>query len=271
MKRVDLSKGDVFGKWVVCSFAGVRSGKKQYWTCVCECGKMKDLCKYELINGKTTHCGCNRKKPTGYGIDLSGNRYGKLTIVSFAYRKNRRPYWNCICDCGKTKILNGESIKIGYTTSCGCVFKKVVKEVNKTHGLSNTPIYNVWSTMRARCNNPNNKSYERYGGRGIKVCKRWGKFSNFYEDMGASYEAGLSIERLKVNKGYYKSNCIWSDTETQSMNKTNTLRVTIDGKTMTLKDWCKLSEISYKTAFRRLKIGWEPKDAVFVKLQRQRK
>ena len=89
------------------------------------------------------------------------------------------------------------------------------------HGQSNSKIYNIWANMLHRCNNPNNKRYKDYGGRNIKVCKRWqGKygFENFYEDIGKYKTKGMTLDRKDNNDGYYPENCRWVTRQTQSRN-----------------------------------------------------
>lgn len=81
-----------------------------------------------------------------------------------------------------------------------------------------SPTYNSWRGMRERCNNPNHKFYKNYGGRGVKVCKRWAKFVNFLEDMGVKPE-GLTLDRMENNLGYFPENCKWSTWKEQHNNK----------------------------------------------------
>lgn len=82
-----------------------------------------------------------------------------------------------------------------------------------------TPLYSAWRDARNRCNNPNNKNYDRYGGRGITVCKRWDKFENFAVDMGPHPGKGLTLGRRDNNKGYSKANCNWETRKAQANNR----------------------------------------------------
>lgn len=99
--------------------------------------------------------------------------------------------------------------------SCGCNRKY------EKHGMWKHPIYSVYRDMLDRCNNKNNRSYNRYGGRGIKVCEEWKKsFTSFAEDMLPSYVKGLTLDREDNNKGYNKENCRWETRATQVRNTT---------------------------------------------------
>lgn len=87
------------------------------------------------------------------------------------------------------------------------------------HGMVKTPEYRTWTHIKGRCHNPNDARYADYGGRGIKVCKRWrNSFAAFYADMGARPDS-LTLERVDNSKGYSPKNCKWATIHEQSINK----------------------------------------------------
>ena len=86
------------------------------------------------------------------------------------------------------------------------------------HGLIKSKSYQTWAAMKQRCNNPNNKHYKDYGGRGIGICKEWGQFINFYKDMGEPLDS-MSLDRIDNNKGYFKDNCRWATNIIQGRNQ----------------------------------------------------
>jgi hypothetical protein len=114
-------------------------------------------------------------------------------------------------------------------------------------GLKTDPTYITWCHMKSRCFNKNNERYDDYGGRGITVCKRWLKYSNFLKDMGPKTNRELSLERLNNNKGYSKSNCKWATRKEQCNNRRTSRFINIDGTIKTLAQWCETSDIKDST------------------------
>ena len=86
------------------------------------------------------------------------------------------------------------------TGSCGC--RLLDGSIRRTHGDRRSPVYVVWMAIKQRCDNPNNKSFGRYGGRGIRLCDRW-RDAKFKEDMGPRPSPMHSIDRID-NNGHYE-------------------------------------------------------------------
>lgn len=188
--------------------------------------------------------------------DLHGQSFGRLSVVKYS-GKSKWGYalWECLCTCGITKVVVASSLINGLTTSCGCRKREVIGDSRRTHGKSRSKTYMIWSGMRKRCENPNVKCWAHYGGRGIKVCERWGAFENFLADMGECPK-GHSIERVNNDGNYEPSNCIWADKRTQSMNKRDSHRITFNGVTKTLTEWGEAIGMNSASLRHRLKKGW---------------
>lgn len=181
-------------------------------------------------------------------IDITGQRFCRLIVVSFAGRKKKKSFWNVLCDCGNKKEVEGHHLKIGDTKSCGCLHK----EITTKHGLSDSRIYRIWYAMMQRCNNEKNHAYKHYGGRGVKVCKRWLTFKKFASDMGRPPEK-FSLERIDVNGNYTKRNCKWASATEQMNNTRRNLNVLLikNGKKFTISQFAKHYGIPYSTVHSR--------------------
>lgn len=188
--------------------------------------------------------------------DLTGKKFGRLTVIGLADKKSRKTYWICQCDCGNLKIARSDSLQCGAIKSCGCL-KKEQDKVNLTahhsHKQSGKRIYNIWQGMKARCYNKNNARYHRYGGRGITICEEWkDDFSAFYEwSINNGYSEDLTIDRIDNNKNYSPENCRWSNNEEQCNNRDTNINITIGNATKTLMQWCEIFELDYKTIYAR--------------------
>lgn len=192
-------------------------------------------------------------------IDLTGQTFGRLTVLSMTMVKTaRRNVAHCICSCECGGIITTlpHSLKSMATKSCGCLLSEVSASRQTTHNQSNTPTWSVWCAMRRRCDNPRNKSYGLYGGRGITVCERWQDFSNFLADMGERPSRLHSIERQNTNGNYEPGNCVWATKAQQSRNTRRNVVLTHNGKTMVLQDWADFLGVHRCTLERRLRKGW---------------
>lgn len=97
--------------------------------------------------------------------------------------------------------------------------------------------YTCWLGALSRGRNPNNPRFKKYLGRGITICERWGDFENFLADMGPRPSAKHSLDRIDNNGPYAADNCRWATNSTQQNNKSNNLRITYKGETLTAAEW----------------------------------
>ena len=201
-------------------------------------------------------------------VDLTGKKFGRLLVLKRHCENTRgnKPKWVCQCDCGTVVIVDGSSLSTGNTRSCGCLKREIDSYVNATHGQSKTKLYSVWSNLKERCDKPENKSYSRYGGRGITYSSEWKHFEPFYNwAIATGYKEGLTIDRINPNDNYCPENCRLISLASQSRNKSNTIYVTIAEDTKPLAEWCEIHNVKYPTALWRYHHGYTPEQICNIK------
>jgi hypothetical protein len=219
--------------------------------------------------------GCRREAQTprlrhpnrGFGMPrihltpvLPGQQFSQLTVHSelpehvFPCGITCR-VWLCLCSCGNFKEVREPHLRSEHTKSCGCL--------HTIHGLTKTTEFDVWSSIKKRCLNPNHKSYADYGGRGITICPEWrDSFATFLADMGPRPSPQHSIDRIDVNGNYCKENCRWATPREQQNNRRNNHLLTFNGTTMTLAEWSRLTLIHKATLRWRISMGWSSEDVL---------
>ena len=199
-------------------------------------------------------------------IDLTGQKFGKLTVQKLAYTNNKA-FWECICDCGNKKIVSTSDLKCGKVKSCGCLWIK--------HNKTKTKLYQVWCSMRARCYRPSHSDYYLYGARGIKICEEWlVDYMNFYNwAISNGYKEDLppktlSLDRINVDGNYEPHNCRWVTLKKQANNTRRNHYITLENETHTISEWAEIYNINSTTIQKRLKKGWDVFSAVTMPVRK---
>ena len=155
-------------------------------------------------------------------------KYGKLTVLAFDERTNKRTYWLCMCDCGQIVTVRGDKLETGRRVTCGeCGYARRNPEVKRTMRKSNPRLYSIWKGMKYRCLSKSCNDYYLYGAKGVTVSERWMSFENFVEDMVEAYEKHVllhgekntSLDRIDPTGNYEPNNCRWATWKEQNNNK----------------------------------------------------
>lgn len=206
--------------------------------------------------------GCCRKgKGDNMGklIDLTGQRFGRLTVIEKAPAKQgcENAVWLCKCDCGNSSVVQSQSLRSGRTRSCGCYQKEKITKMLLVHGQAKgnqTRLYKIYHGIKNRCLKEKDPSYKRYGHKGITICEEWrNSFEAFYEwAMSHGYSDDLTIDRIDSNGNYCPENCRWVTYKVQNNNTSRNHLITYNGKTQTLAQWAEEMGIKYDTLSARI-------------------
>lgn len=187
--------------------------------------------------------------------DYTGHRWNYLTALEYVGSDGKKSLWKVRCDCGNEITMPGSEISKGRQKSCGCKTSELISAARSTHGMSSHPAYFVWRSMLDRCRLPTHQAWENYGGRGITVAPEWSTFDQFWEDMGPTYRAGLTLERVDNEAGYSPGNCRWATRTEQARNTRSSRRIDTPWGTMTVAEASDLSGIGVTTLLYRLSRG----------------
>lgn len=211
-------------------------------------------------------------------LDLTGSKFGRLSVVKLDSPKGRRICWLCLCECGNQVAVRSNSLRVGETQSCGCKQRDEVAKRSKTHGHTRgsngkypTSEYYAWFSAKSRCCNPKNKGYKHYGARGITICRQWREsFEVFLHDMGPR-PPGYSLDRKNNSGNYEPGNCRWSTRKQQNQNTRRNVLAIIGGETHCVTEWVNRLGINRGAVSSRLQRGWTPERALCEPVHRYRK
>ena len=188
--------------------------------------------------------------------DLVGMRFGRLTVKENVGRDDSgNTLWRCTCDCGGETVTRSYTLKSGKAQSCGCLRREKIVASVKRHGDSRSRLYQIWRSMRGRCNRKTHKHYYLYGGNGIRVCDEWNNdYVPFMEWAHANgYSDELTLDRIDPNGNYEPSNCRWITMHDQARNKSTNVIVSYHGKTGCLTDMCRELNVNKVTVRSRMR------------------
>ena len=203
--------------------------------------------------------------------DLTGKKFGHLTVLEKAGSDPKRAEWRwlCKCECGNLTIVPSYRLRHGGVTSCGC--HQYDRDFCSKNAKNYPRLYRIYRGMKTRCTNPKYQYWDRYGGRGISICDEWQNFDNFCDwALSSGYEESkrhpaLSIDRIDVDKGYSPDNCRWATATQQANNTSRNHLISAFGKTMTIAEWARETGIKDHTIYHRVaEYGWAPEEAVSI-------
>jgi len=193
---------------------------------------------------------------------LAGDRFKFLVATGRTVRDERgRRAHEFRCDCGSIVVSDAWQVRNARRQSCGCQWRRSAGKALVRHGhgraKAQTAEYHTWCHIKARCLVPTDKSFPRYGGRGVTVCARWQEsFEHFLADMGPRPSVAHSIDRVDNDGPYAPENCRWATRVEQARNKRTSRLIDYQGEKISLAEACERAGAPYKRAHDRLQNGW---------------
>lgn len=159
--------------------------------------------------------------------------------------------------------VSSGQISNAWFNRCRCRGYYVERISDSFHGETGTRLYRIWRHMHERCESDKHIRYDKYGGRGISVCKEWGEYKPFAEWARENgYADGLSIDRINNDDGYYPGNCRWATIKEQNNNKSNCVHLSLNGETHTVAEWADITGMKHSTILERMKRGWDDEEVL---------
>lgn len=201
-------------------------------------------------------------------VAFLNKRYGLLTITEDVGIINSYRRVIAKCDCGNAKQYRLADIQHGRSTNCGCIRKAHLHIRNTKHGESRTKLYRRWKGIIERCTYKGHFAYDRYGGRGISVCKEWlDDFLAFKEwALNNGYQGAGEVDRINNNGNYEPVNCRIVTRKQNCRNKGSNHYVTMNGETKCISEWAEQYDITADLLYHRINnMGWPIEKALSVK------
>jgi hypothetical protein len=212
----------------------------------------------------------------GKFIDLTGQKFGRLTVLGLDRVESKKTYWKCMCECNNEISVRSDQLRRSWTKSCGClqrdVTKKTAKYINYKHGESKTRLYGIWTNMKSRCYREHDDWYSEYGGRGITICNEWINDYVVFRNWALShgYMNNLTIDRKDVNGNYEPNNCRWATLKEQANNTRYNHLMSYNGKTQTMSQWADELGIGFGALMARSRRNWTDEQIITTPLKEKK-
>lgn len=190
-------------------------------------------------------------------------------------QKNSKGIFKCFC--GREFVAYINNVKRNLTKSCGCTASKILSERSKTHGLSKTRFYKIYSKLvhRCKCNKTTCAGYKNYFSKGVR--NEWKSFEEFTQDMYESYlvhsknhtEKQTTLDRIDSKGNYSKENCRWATYKEQARNTKVNRYVIHEGKRRLIIELCEVYKIKHATLLKRIELGWSIEKALKTPIRRK--
>lgn len=192
-------------------------------------------------------------------VDLTGQAFGRLTVVERATNAGTKTRWLCRCECGTTKAVQTYLFTSGTTLSCGCLVREGTKgkRTRTMVDAPQSPTYNTWRGIVQRCCNPKAHRFDHYGGRGITMCERWREsFAVFVADVGERPSKRHSLDRIDGTGNYEPGNVRWATWTVQMRNTSRNRLLTLGVETLPVAAWAERLGVAPSTLWNRSADGW---------------
>ena len=201
-------------------------------------------------------------------IDMTGQVFERLTVVERVRDAKGRLAWRTACSCGREIVLTAGALRCGRYRSCGCWNRERVTLANTRHGAASKragvrPEWQAWADAKQRCDNPRNRNFHNYGGRGIRMSDEWAaSFEVFFAEVGPRPGPEYSLDRLDTNGHYESGNCRWATDPEQRRNRRDTRLMTLNGRTQCMEDWATELGMDARTLAYRVRARWSDEAAL---------
>jgi hypothetical protein len=188
-------------------------------------------------------------------IDIAGQKFGLWTVLDYVQRGK----WNCVCECGHKRKVEGTDLRKGKSQSCGCIANG---QPLTYHGYSQHSLYKIHKDIEYRCYDPTDEGYHNYGGRGIYVVDEWrgteGRLRFIEWSLENGWEKGLEVDRIDNDGPYAPWNCRFVTRKENDRNMRRNVYFEFQGKPRTVGEIIEIHNphnFSASMVYNRLKKG----------------